>query len=163
MGGGGKKWCRSNARGGGGAGGAAAGGHSRETSCPHIVLAGSGEVRGWGGVGREGGQEPLAGNTEANCLYNTEVPLVSIIWGLQQKKRANKGAGRINTSSFPLTFTCMPQHACLHASFLPISVQQVSPAGCEPFLSGAPSVPTLFSHCPCLGYLTAPPRCKLQA
>jgi hypothetical protein len=31
----------------------------------------------------EGGWEPLAGNAEANCLYNTEVSLVSVIRGLQ--------------------------------------------------------------------------------
>jgi hypothetical protein len=33
------------------------------------------------GVG--GGWEPLTGNAEANCLYNTEFSLVSVIQGLR--------------------------------------------------------------------------------
>ena len=39
----------------------------------------------------EGGWEPLVGNTEANCLYNTEVSLVSVIWGLQQNTKKTSG------------------------------------------------------------------------
>ena len=34
----------------------------------------------------EGGWEPLVGNTKANCLYNTEVSLVSVIRGLQHTR-----------------------------------------------------------------------------
>jgi hypothetical protein len=34
----------------------------------------------------EGGWEPLAGKCRANCLYNTEVILVSVIQGLQHSK-----------------------------------------------------------------------------
>jgi hypothetical protein len=40
-----------------------------------------------GGEGvAEGGWEPLVGNTEANCLYNTEVSLVSVIRGLKHMR-----------------------------------------------------------------------------
>jgi hypothetical protein len=40
----------------------------------------SGVRVGWGGGGRR--WEPLEGNTETNCLYNTEVSLVSVNCGV---------------------------------------------------------------------------------
>ena len=54
----------------------AAGGCSTETSYLCIVLS-----MGWREDGSFWGR---AGNAEANCLYNTEVSLVSVIQGLQQ-------------------------------------------------------------------------------